>query len=152
MLTAEGFSHVLARLEQLAHDRDVARRDEKRALAETQRLDRQVGDLNSQLIAEQRRTAAYRAEVESLKKKAEFPFLIDRKNHIFVAFEDGNLRVTAAKDDDGTYQSQGDLPDYAALIGAPINPRCYLTCAAMNLIRVAAPPTGKLRLDDDVPF
>lgn len=117
------------------------------AAADVQRLEVERDDERRLRVEAEERLARLRSTPQ-----VTFPFLLDRKDHVFVAFANPTFDVSTVKDDDGLYQSAGDQPDYAALIAAPLNPRCFLTCRTLNLVRLPAAPVGRLLVDDDIPF
>ena len=80
------------------------------------------------------------------------PLLFDRKHFVYVAFNHPNSEVGGVSDDAGEYQDGGNLPTYAGLIEAALNPRCYLTCHTLNLVRLPAAPIGQLKVVDNIPF
>lgn len=92
-------------------------------------------------------------DLDAARKRAElFPLLIDRKNHVYVALPPGSGHVDQVQDVGGLYQRAGAYMDYAALVAAPLGPRCFAVCEHLNLLRLPAPPTGGLKVTDDIPF
>lgn len=174
MLNKEGLIALIERLETQAVDLNELRRngDLLREQLSNLRLDHQELEAHRKRIedkekvtaserdglrierdADRRLRAAAEAEVATLRNRPRpFPLLLDRKAYVYVAFENHNLSLTDVKDDAGDYQNAGDQPDFAALVAAPLNPRCYLTCNRLLLFRLPGPPVGKLLVEDDIPF
>jgi hypothetical protein len=172
MLTEDGLSIVLDRLGSqsadlrelqqkldAARDANVAfRGDLQDAKAECDGLRKQCAALAAdfQHLQEQRdaaRTALTDATSKIACAKDEvFPFRLRRDQHIYVAFADGISDVGRVKDDAGDYTFAGEHKDMQTFVAAPLNPRCYATFPPLNLFRLPGAPTGKLVIDDNLPF
>jgi hypothetical protein len=158
MLTEAGFTHVITRLERHAVDLDKLKRDNHyletqrdRAETEGRKLLKRANNLDDDLIAARREQTRLRNELGEL-----FPILVDKEHNVWLASKpteavDG---IASVKDDAGEYASAGAQPTWQALVEAPLNPRCYLTCTLgrLALVRLPAEPTGRLVIADDIPF
>jgi hypothetical protein len=92
---------------------------------------------------------------DRLQRDASFPKQVNLEGTVWIAFDlPRGGEVGAVKDGDGDYAAAGIMPGYAELIAAPLNRRCYVTCRVgrMELVRLPAPPTGRLIIDDNIPF
>ena len=160
MLTEDGLNLLIKRLEDQAVR--IARHQAREASQEVT-----IGELQSEyrtLDADHDRLKGShsdsmdqvrRLEVELRKQRESaprFPLLILPRQFIYAALDNPSASVTAVKDESGGYVQAGNLPDFAALIAAPIGPRTFLTCNALNLLRLPAAPVGRLLVDDDIPF
>lgn len=153
-------SELKARNAQLVHENTmltISEQDAKKAASEAIKegadMARELATMTLERDTERRQRVALEVALRRAEADAElFPLLIDRGHHVYVAFQKDHMNVGSAKDDGGDYQTAGNMPDYAALIAVPLNPRTFVTCSNLNLIRLPAEPAGKLRVDDDIPF
>jgi hypothetical protein len=158
MLTDQGLNLLLHRLEKGAVDRSQLQDDYGALVEKVRRLETENVRIKSDNEALERSRDTARRENAQLRNEVSglFPLLIDDRHQVWLAFKptNGLDEVGEVKDDSGVYADAGKQPDFPALIGAPLNPRCFLTCRIgwMCLIRLPAPPTGELRILDSIPF
>ncbi|WP_319798287.1 hypothetical protein [Nitrobacter sp.] len=129
-------------------------RDHDAALARIADAEREKSRLDAQVLQLNASVRELRHQAAVAEKRADiFPLLLDKRHHVYVARPPNLGPIDKVADDLGFYSYSAAYTDYASLIVAPIEPRRFVVCRALNLIRISAPPTGALKVTaDDIPF